>query len=260
MPKYQIVNNRIKLSDERFDHYLDESLSFFSKLESIAGNFPPLRLRETEDLMKWRIKRYDEIHEAISNCRHKIQAVNYSLSVIDSEIKLPPIIGQRVLPIQLDETEFLDDVILFEFESFLFQIMSTLDVFAYLLMLFYPSLNSGSGRIGFKGEKGRACKATTKILKTESQELATYIDDQVDVWIQRVYDLRNTVVHKSKVHSLQMFLIDQNGIHPPTLSDDGMDLLLFCKDTYDHLKKFLLDIENDFLLPQSKNYYTLKND
>lgn len=258
MPRYQIVSNRVKLFDERFDHYLDESLSFFSKLEAIAGSPPPIVLRDTMELTEWRNKRWRDIQEAIKNCRHKIQAIKYGISLIDSEMKNPPMIGRVRLPIHLDETEFLDDVILFEFESFLFQIISTLDVFAHLLALFYPSINSK--KIGFKGKDDRACKATTELLKTEDPRIAIYIDAQVDLWIQRVYDLRNTVVHKSRVHSLQMFLINQDGIHAPTLSDDGIDLLLFCKDTYAHLKKFLLDIENDFLLPQSENYYILKDD
>lgn len=259
MPGYQIVGNRVKLSDDRFDQYLKESLQFFSRLESIAGSPPPRSFQDTKDLIEWRNKRWQEIQEAIENCRHKIRAVKYNMALIESEIKLPPIIGQKVVPIDLEETEFLNDVVLFEFESLLFQVMSSLDVFVHLLKLFYPALDSKNEyQVGFKGKEGRAGKRTVESLQVQSPELAAYIDGQVTLWIQRIYNLRNIAVHRSKVHSLQMFLIDERGIHMPTLSDDGTDLLTFCNSTYELLKDFLLTSENDFLLPLAARYYEVK--
>lgn len=259
MPKYKIVKNRVRLSDERFDHYLDESLIFFSQLESVAGSPPPIAIGDTKELIEWIDKRWNDFQENIENCRHKIQAVNYSLSLIHSEIKLPPIIGQKTVPINLDETEFLDDVILFEFEAFLLQVFSTLDVFVHLLRLFYPVLDSEKeNRIGFNGENGRAGQKTINDLKIKDPALADYINNQVDLWIQKVYDLRNKIAHRSKAHDLQMFLIDKNGIHMPKLSDDEIDLLSFCQLTYNNLKEFLFHIEKSFLLEKAVDFYEKK--
>ena len=260
MPKYQIVKNRVRLSDERFDYYLDESLFFFSKIESIVGSPPPIALGNSPELTNWQNERWKNIQDSLANCRHKIQAINYSLSLINSEVKFPPIIGQNVVPINLNETEFLDDVILFEFESFLLQVMSTLDVFVHLLRLFYPALDSKDEHtIGFNGLKGRAGKKTTNVLRKQDSKLADYIDNQVDLWIQNVYSLRNITAHRSKVSNLQMFLIDKHGIHAPKFLGDQVDLLDFCQNTYNQLKTFLTHIEESFLLPKSEKFYETPN-
>lgn len=259
MSKYKIVKNRVRLSDERFDHYLDESLSFFSKLESIAGSPSPIALSDSQELINWKDGRWKSIQDSIANCRHKIQAINYSLSLINSEVRIPPIIGQNVVPIDLDETEFLDDVVLFEFESFLLQVMSTLDVFVHLLKLFYPVLDSKhEHKIGFNGLKGRAGKKTTDDLREQDSKLADYIDGQVGSWIQNVYSLRNTAAHRSRVTDLQMFLIDKHGIHAPRFLEDQVELLDFCQNTYNQLKTFLTHIEESFLLPKAEKFYEMQ--
>jgi hypothetical protein len=257
MPKYKIIRNKIQIMDTRFDHYADEALSFFDKLESLAGSPPPIALTDEKELTEWRNERCKELTEVIENCRHKIQAINYGIFLIELEIKSPPI-PQFKLPMDLDEKEFFDDVILFEFEAFLFQILSLLDVFVHLLKLFYPELNSKNEyRIGFKGNnKGKAGKGTSRILRKAGEEkLASYIDDEVKKWIQIVYDLRNKVAHRSKVQNLQMFVVNKDGINAPKFSDNKNDLLGYSKETYKNLKEFLNTVENDFILNKAKNFY-----
>ncbi|KKP68980.1 MAG: hypothetical protein UR66_C0002G0037 [Candidatus Moranbacteria bacterium GW2011_GWE1_35_17] len=263
MPRYKIIGNKIQLMDTRFDHYSDEALSFFSKLESLAGSPPPIALTDTQELTEWRNRQWKEFSEAIENCRHKIQAINYSISLIESEIKNPPIPRFKLL-MDLEEKEFFDDIVLFEFESFLFQILSFMDVFVHLLKLFYPVLNSKDKyRIGFKGRgvegRGVAGKGTSDALRGAGEvELADYIDDEVEKWIQVIYDLRNEIVHHSRVRNLQMFLIGKNGLNAPKFSDNGMDLLEYCKNTYENLKIFLNNIDNDFLFSKADSFYEIK--
>jgi len=263
MPKYKLIGNKIQIWDTRFDHYSDEALSFFSKLERLAGSPPPRTLTATQESIEWQDKRWNEFSEAVENCRHKIQAINYSISLIESEIKNPPI-PQFKMPMDLEEKEFFDDVVLFEFESFLFQVLSSLDVFVHLLKLFYPILDlKDEYRIGFKGKKvnnkGVAGKGTSDALRgAEEVGLADYIDNEVEKWIQEVYDLRNIVVHQSKVRNLQMFLIDKNRLNAPKFSDSEIGLLEYCKETYENLKKFLNTIEENFLLAKAENFYEMK--
>lgn len=251
--------NRIKLMDVRFDHYADEALSFFSKLEELAGSPPSTSLTATQESIEWQNKRWKKFIEAVENCRHKIQAINYSISLIESEIKNPPI-PQFKLPMDLEEKEFFDDVVLFEFESFLFQILSSLDVFVHLLKLFYPTLDlKDEYIIGFKGKKGVAGKGTIDVLRAVSEvDLANYVDDEVKKWIQVAYDLRNKIVHHSKVKNLQMFLIDKNGLNAPKFSDSGNDLMEYCIETYENLKKFINIIEKNFLLAKAESFYKMK--
>jgi hypothetical protein len=258
MPKFKIIRDRIQLSDIRFDYYLDEALSFFKKLESLVGSPPPVALIDTKEFVEWQNKLWKEFSEAIENCRHKIQAINYNISLIESEINNPPIPQFESLPADLDEKEFLNDVVLFEFESFLFQIASSLDVLVHLLKLFYPILNNKEHKIGFNGKLGIAGKETVNILRNSGEKkLADYIESQVETWIQKVYDLRNMVAHRSRVYSLQMFLIDKNGLSAPRFSNSEISLLEYCKETYGNLKKFLNCIENDFLLFKPESFYKI---
>ncbi|NCU42480.1 MAG: hypothetical protein EOM19_07250 [Candidatus Moranbacteria bacterium] len=151
----------------------------------------------------------------------------------------------------LDETEFLDDVLLFEFETFLFQVQSTLDIFFHFLELFYPSIDS----IGFKGERGCAGKKTIKTIKKDDEHIAVYIKGEVSLWIQRLYDLRNRVAHRERVKEMEMFLIDNEGIHLPKIKDHDMDILSYCEETYENLKKFIFHIEEAFLLKKAKHFF-----
>jgi len=245
--------------DIRSDHYSDEALSFFSKLEEIVGSPHPIALTATQESIEWQNKRWKEFSEAVENCRHKIQAINYSISLIESEIKNPPI-PQFKLPMNLEEKEFFDDVVLFEFESFLFQILSSMDFFVHLLKMFYPILDlKDEYRIGFKGKKGVSGKGTSDALRGVGEvELPDYMDKEVGRWVQMVYNLRNKVTHYSKVQNLQMFLLDKNGINVPKFSDSGVGLVDYCKSTYENLKNFLNTIENNFLLSKTENFYIMK--
>jgi len=259
MPKYKIIGDKIQIWDLRFDHYSDEALSFLNKLESLAGSPPPIALSATQELIEWQNKRWKEFSEAVENCRHKIQAVNYNVSLIESEIKNPPI-PQFKLPMDLDRKEFFDDVVLFEFESFLFQVLSTLDVFVHLLKLFYPVLdNEKKHLVGFNGDRGVAGKKTENSLRNSGELIfANYIEEQVKTWIQEISDLRNISMHRSKVQNLQMFLIDKNGLHIPKFSNSGKDLLGYCTETYKNLKNFINHIEENFLLVKAESFYEMK--
>ncbi|MFC1644947.1 hypothetical protein ACFL08_02900 [Patescibacteria group bacterium] len=260
MARYKIFKNKIQIADLRFDEYLSESLLFFDKLESLLGSPPSILLTDTQDVIEERNRLWSEFGEAIENCRHKIRAINYNISLIKSEIENPPIPQFESFSMNLDKKEFLDDVVLFEFESFLFQVISSLDVFVYLLKLFYPTLNSGrENEIGFKGMKKKAGKKTVKILRKAGEvDLANYIEGQSREWIQKVYDLRNTVVHRSKVQDLQMFLIEDNGVAAPKLLDSETDLLEYCEEVYEKFKVFLNTIESDYLLGKAGDFYDAK--
>ena len=60
MPKYKLIGNKIQIWDTRFDHYSDEALSFFSKLERLAGSPPPRTLTATQESIEWQDKRWNE--------------------------------------------------------------------------------------------------------------------------------------------------------------------------------------------------------
>jgi hypothetical protein len=202
----------------------------------------------------------EKLGATIENCRHKIQSVRYSLFLIESEIKKPlPING--TLPITLKETEFLNDVVLFEFESFLFQVYSSLDILICLVAMFYPCLNYDengkaleSYQYGFKGDKmdGAGGKTIKILRKGNENDLAEFLKKRVDLWIKEVHRLRNDVAHRTKIQKMQLFTLNNetgNIIYP---SLDGKDLLEYCLTTQQSLLNLFRDISKDFLLPRVK--------
>ena len=281
---YRIIGDKLQLSDIRFDEYRRESIDLFSNINSeiyddrvkklsdeekkvldklvdkpaFILNFV-LSIKEKQILngLNTRIREWEEkIHNleiAIENCRHKIQAVRYSFSLIKNEIENPIFPVYERLPMNLSETEYINDVILFEFESFLMQVYSSLDVLIHLLTIFYPCLNNkDEWLIGFKGKDGRAGGKTIKVLHEDKgvkeEQLATFFENVVTLWIQDVHDLRNTVAHQSKVNNLQLFVLDNTNkiLHRPQLPD-GKDILKYCDEIQEKLLSLFKKVSTDFI-------------
>lgn len=279
---YRIVGDKLQLSDARFDEYRNESIDLFSDipnmeddsivkisdeeknvLNKLVGKTESdlnsiLNTKEQEifngiwERERKKSEKIDGLNIAIENCRHKIQSIRYSLSLIENEIKNPIFPVYERLPINLSETEFINDVILFEFESFLMQVCSSLDVLIHLLKIFYPCLdNEHEWLIGFKGNKGGAGRKTICILRKNGNEnakkLADLFETEVIEWIEDIYKLRNIVAHQSKVNGLQLFIIDNKNkiLHRPQLQT-GMDVLDYCAKTQKNLTSLFKKISMNF--------------
>lgn len=290
---YKIVMDRMQLSDPRFDRYKDESMILFSDFQSkieipsgvalsdeekkilnglVRKNLKSNLFSNEEKRVLGRIERLrnfedaeiDNLNAAIDNCRHKVQAIRYSLSLIESEIKNPILPNYKGLPMNLSETEFINDVIIFELESFLLQVYSSLDVLVHLLKIFYPCLSDNKEhRIGFKGGKsGKAGGKTIEILRDNKGEkeklLADFFEKEVYLWIQGVYDLRNKIAHRSKIHGLQLFVLDNQRkiLHTPRLPD-GKDVLVYCNDIHQKLLSMFKNVSHDFLLPHAESLFSI---
>ena len=280
---YKIVKDKLQLSDPRFDEYRNESIKLFSDAELGSENSvgrineeeknilnklvgkpkfmwwfllnkgEKVTLKNMEKQRTLQIKEIDNFNVAIENCRHKMQAVRYSFSLIKNEIKNPVFPIYKALPINLSETEYINDVILFELESFLLQVYSSLDVLIHLLKIFYPCLdNEKEHLIGFKGKGDKAGGKTIEILQKNGGEkekvLADFFEKEVNAWIQEVRDLRNMVAHKSKVHGIQLFVLDnkKNILHLPILPN-GKEVFAYCNDTQQNLFSLFQKISKDFL-------------
>lgn len=282
---YKIVMDKLLLTDQRFDDYRRESMDLFADIQgaisfdnSVSNQEKAVLSKLSQQLvltdeechtLEEMNKRFSDSGEkikkleiAIENCRHKSQSVRYSLSLIENEIN-NPLFPNGVLPITLGETEFLNDVVLFEFESFLFQIYSSLDILIYLIALFYPCLNYDkngkalqSHQYGFKGDKnvagGRIIK---KLEETGENDLANFFNDRVKLWIQDVHRLRNDVAHRSKIQKMQLFTRNNitGNVTRPSF-EDGRDLLEYCLLTQQNLITLFRDISKDFLLPKAKDF------
>ena len=140
---YRIVGDKLQLSDVRFDKYRNESISLFSDIPNIESdssvkisdeekkvlnktvgktesNLNSILNTEEQKFFKgiWERERkksekINNLSIAIENCHHKIQAVRYSFSLIENEVKNPAFPVYEKFPMRLSETEFINDVILF---------------------------------------------------------------------------------------------------------------------------------------------------
>lgn len=277
---YKIIGDKLQLSDPRFDKYRKESISLFSDVKlGIEDSLGEINEEEKKVLSKLvgksglkslndkeknifknmerrrmlKTKQIDDLNIAIENCQHKMQAVRYSFSLIEGEIKNPTLPNYKTMPISLSETEFSNDVVLFEFESFLLQVYSSFDVLIHLLKIFYPCLgNEKEHRVGFKGKNKNAGGKTIEILQESGGEkeklLANLFEKEVSAWIQEVYDLRNMVAHKSKVHGIQLFVLDnkKNILHSPILPN-GKEVLAYCDDTQKKLFSLFQEISKNYI-------------
>ncbi len=276
---YNIMRDKLLLSDSRFDQYRRESVGLFSDIDLGMDGFR-ISDEEKEVLNKsvnktmsdldsvlnsdeQKIlngifvrklkdnKKMNNLDIAIENCRHKMQAVNYSFSLIENEIKnlVPPVYEK--LPMNLSETEFINDVILFEFESFLMQVYSSLDVLIHLLKIFYPCLDGEEWIIGFRGgqKAGEKTIASLRASKgVKERKLADLFETEIDNWIDEVHKLRNMVAHRSKVYSLQLFVLDNRKkiLRNPQLPS-GTDMFEYCKMIKGNLLSLFKKISLDFL-------------
>ena len=251
---YKIDGRKLIVYDYRYNKHLKESEVILKDLSDKIFSPPPIPLNYLPENNDYNNRQSEKFQKYLENLRYKARSIMYSISLIEQEILTPPILNMT-LPIKLAETEFLSDVVVYEFESFLFQVYSALDIFAGFLGLFYENLWGKKNPSFLSDGNKKAGYGLAKGLDSKEPHLANYIRKQSGIWIQDVHDLRNRVAHNEKLGELQLFLLKEDGLHPPVISSGGPDLLAYCKDTLLSFNNFIQHIENNFLLSKSNDFY-----
>ena len=253
---YKIDHKKLIVYDYRYNKHLKKSEKILKDLSDKIFSPPPIPFDFLPENVDYNNTQSDKFQKYLENLRYKIRSITYSIALLEEEINSPPILNMT-LPIKLDETEFLSDVIVFEFEAFLFQIYSALDIFSGLLGLLYENLWDEKDRPSFLPKNRKAGYGLAEKLSTSEPNLAQYIREQSDIWIQNIYDLRNRIAHNEKIEELQIFLLKGSNLYPPTISisDRKSNLMAYTIDTSRSFTKLIYYIETNFLLEKSKGFY-----
>jgi hypothetical protein len=261
---YKIIKEgkgcRLLFSDQRLDNYYDEILSIFEI--PIEGFYvPPRSIDEFNTgkptkIIEW----HDKIREKVEDCRHKVTAVRYGLALIQAEIGVGPSAetmrqySEMIRHEMCAKAELMNEVLINETESFIFQTRSNLDIVVQLLKHLYPYLaEKGKDRESFKSDR-RAGKTTADIMRDNGHEkMSLFFDAQIDSWIQNLNTLRNEIAHRSALKGFSCFVYESGGgrvIKP--LMPDGTDLNEYCQDVYIKLLSLYKYMFEHFVVPEVK--------
>lgn len=236
---YQLKRDRLIFSDLRMDIFKHDIFAFLNELKK---NIDPL----------------SGLGKKIEDCEHKIHAVNYHLTLIRSEVK-------KGIPLHTSEmrgklgnfTEFQNDILIFETESFLFQIQAALDILVQVLKYQYPTLKDKrhpeEDVESFRGLKHIAGASTIKDLCASGDMydklLADFFEIEVSKWIQEMNEMRNTIAHRSGLEGFACFTIDHrhnDSVKEPILPS-GKNLQKYCEETFSSLLNLYENIFKNFI-------------
>jgi hypothetical protein len=238
---YKIKYDTIIFSDQRFDKIRNEILPIFrliDHIQSINQNF----------------------YEKLQDCYHKAQAAKYSLTLIEAEIKSVAIIEELKQHSSMvgmcPKTEFQNDVLIYELESFLFQIQSNLDILIQALKYLYPYLEKekGADRESFEGKRGMAGAETiAKFKQNNDLYIASLFEKEVAEWIQEMNEMRNTITHRSGLKGLSCFVLDRaNNILSNPKMPSGKKVDEYCQYVYSRLMNLYKKVFEKFILKKEK--------
>ena len=190
-------------------------------------------INTSNDLKNKRLKR------KLVDCRHKLQAVKYHLSTIETEIK------ERVKEYENNHLagsgvsfEMENPRLVYETEAFLFQTKSSLDVLTQALGCLVPPLKTMNT---FKKKDGCAGgKVILALKKNGYEELGSFFDKQRSEWIQEVVEMRDKITHYSELKGFNCFIEEpyegraEVAIHYPTMPS-GEKVDVYCQSIYDRL-------------------------
>ncbi len=193
-----------------------------------------------------KIKKDPVFTDTIFNCKHKIYAVYYHLSLVENEIKkqVEKYSNGEYVPTAGVQEEKLNYVLVYETEAFLFQIKSNLDVAIRLLEHFFVDVKFHHFKSSGSGKDKKAGGGTVRKLRNIGDaDIANFIEREVVDWIQEVVDWRDEVTHYSALKKFMCFnqkLYREEGkveiVYPQMPSGERLDL--YCKETYKKLLRF----------------------
>lgn len=246
---YQIVMNKIFFSDRRLDQFRRPIIKLFEQLELVYNASLP------EETIK-------EIIRKRKDCEHKLTAVRYALTLIQSEM------AQKMSDEEAreysdmiktgfcDEAELKNEVLIYETEAFLFQVKSSLDILVQLLKNIpgYESLGLGGAidRESFDIDSNPRKKGTTeKIKEAGDSVLAGYLGSEIDLWIRGLNEFRNEITHRSGLQGFTSFVyVSSTGSLVDPKMPDGTGVDQYCEDIYTKLFSLFDEVITKFIIPK----------
>lgn len=193
-----------------------------------------------------------EMIKKIHDCKHKLYAAEYHLKIIDAEIKrIVDELSKSYSAVSGVSQVKENQILIYETESFLFQVKSNLDLVTQLLGSFYPFLRSLQ-RFAHKGvdKEHRAGGKVIDILeKNGKKKLSQLIESHRVKWIEEMTNWRDTITHYSALKDFRCFLEEpfkggDVNIHYPIMPNKQR-VDIFCRNTFGLLLRFYNDIYSE---------------
>ena len=202
-------------------------------LDKRVFDFLAKAISTSNDLTNKRLKR------KLVDCRHKLQAVKYHLSTIETEIR------ERVKEYESNHLagsgvffEIENPRLVYETEAFLFQTKSSLDVLTQAMGCLVRPLKSMNTFAKKKGCAGG--KVILALKKNGYEELGSFFEKERTEWIQEVVEMRDRITHYSELKGFNCFIEEpykgeeEVAIHYPTMPS-GEKVEVYCESIYDRL-------------------------
>jgi len=198
--------------------------------------------------------KFQEFRDRLHNCKHKLYAVRHYKLSVGKEIKLR--IEEFNNGYQANsgvEIEKDNHKLIYETESFLFQVKSSLDLLIQALGYAFPGIksfrtfaHSGVGEDFISGGK------VIKKLREENIEIADLFEQNRKLWIQDLVSMRDTITHYRRLKDFHCFVEEPYKgkekviIHYPTMPG-GKLVDDYCKEIYEDLLNLYKDVF-DFII------------
>lgn len=187
----------------------------------------------------------EQFLEKLDDCKHKLHAVKFHLAEIIREIQ------DRVADFESNYSagsgasfEVANHTLIYETESFLFQVRSNLDLIVQALGHVVPSVrsfrtfnHSGEPRTTNYAAGGKLIK---QLKQSEETDLASLFDSHRGAWIQEMTIMRDTSTHYSGLRGFHCFIEEpyhggeQVKVHYPAMPS-GERVDAYCKKVYGQL-------------------------
>lgn len=261
MSYYQIVDKKIFFSDRRMDPYYQDVYSVFELFDAIDGSYTPPTIEEFNrdgfSKKQERIELLKNLKGKADDCRYKAVAVRYSLALIEQEMSICPtaedlknyseMIAHKMCP----EAEIKNEVLIYETESFLFQVKSNLDILVQLLKHIYPYLDEKKGRDkeSFNIRQDDKFNTVDFMRSNGDIEMADFFAGQIDDWIEKLNIMRNTITHRSGLPGFTSFVFksDTEEVVKPKMYE-GRDVDEYCRDIFNKLLNLYKVVAEEFVL------------
>ncbi len=263
MSFYQIVWDKLFFSDMRFDTNRSEIINVFK----VSDIIPTLHSMNPTYIKVLNSEKHTEffnmvhnIEEKVKDCRHKAEAIWFSLWLIlwdISQFRSPEDFdsySEMIKNKMCTYVEIKSDVLLYEVESFLFQISTNLDISIQLLKhaFRYLKWKSNDDRESFKWEWEKAWYKTIKKMRENwDWDLADFFQSLVDDWYQELHWFRNIITHRSnlKWFTNYVYNCETREIIEPKMPN-WESVQEYCKDCYNKILSFYDELFTKFIIPK----------
>ncbi len=263
---YKINKDKIFFTDRRTDEFREHVHKIFDTMDIVGGIYNPTPRDLISGKYQENIDLVENIKRKVEDCRHKAIAARYHLALIKQETLNSPSeedmknYSGMIRHKMCNKAELKNDILIYETESFLFQIKTNLDIIIQLLK-YIPEYNY----LGLKNLKDKDSESfvfdrkkisdntINKMIANEHTEMANFFSTQIDNWVRELNKMRNEITHRSNLKGFTSFVFDSDSekvIHPQM--PNGIEVNKYCTDIFDKLMILYQKVFQDFILPKLK--------